>query len=272
MNGQLDPVWKALSDPTRRALLDMMRGGPRTTGELCGEFDMSRFGVMKHLTVLTDAGLVVVRRHGRQRLNHLNAVPIRQIYERWVGKFAGREAAGLLQLKQLAEGPTMSVTQQQNGKAVDSFTIAQEVTINAPREKVWQALTRSIGQWWPHRPHAADQSKIALDVRVGGDFTETWGDGEGAIWGTIVYLVKGKRLTLSGVLGMREHPVTSLYTYELEDQPSGTLVKLTHEVYGHIDEQWPATYDDGWKQVLGTFLKRFVEEGKTAAELEAEAG
>src|SRR2546426_761327 len=69
----LAPVWKALADPTRRAILDALRKGPRTTGDLCGRFDVTRFAVMKHLAVLEDAGLVLARRQGRERWNHLNA-------------------------------------------------------------------------------------------------------------------------------------------------------------------------------------------------------
>src|SRR5579859_4232980 len=85
MTGDLDAVWKALSDPTRRAILDLLRQGPRRTTEIVDAFPhLSRFGVMKHIDVLREAGLINTREDGRQRMNSLNAVPIRQIYERWV--------------------------------------------------------------------------------------------------------------------------------------------------------------------------------------------
>ncbi len=99
----LDPIWKALSDPTRRNLLDLLRDQPRTTGELCARFEMSRYGVMKHLGILEEAGLVLVRREGRKRFNYLNAVPIRAIYERWVSQYAEHWAASLLALKRHVE-------------------------------------------------------------------------------------------------------------------------------------------------------------------------
>jgi DNA-binding transcriptional ArsR family regulator len=87
-NNDLDPVWKALSDPTRRAILDLLRSGPKTTTEIVGMFPhLTRFGVMKHLDVLREAALVQTREEGRQRINSLNAVPIRQIYERWVSQY-----------------------------------------------------------------------------------------------------------------------------------------------------------------------------------------
>ena len=85
MPDDLDPIFKALSDPTRRAILDLLRQGPRTTTEIVDAFPkLSRFGVMKHIDVLRNAGLIQTREDGRQRVNSLNAVPIRQIYERWV--------------------------------------------------------------------------------------------------------------------------------------------------------------------------------------------
>lgn len=100
----LDPVWKALSDSTRRAILDFLRDRPRTTTEIVESFPhLSRFGVMKHLEVLRQAQLVSTREAGRQRVNSLNVVPIRQIYERWVGPFHELWSGELLQIKDMAE-------------------------------------------------------------------------------------------------------------------------------------------------------------------------
>ena len=100
----LDPVWKALSDPTRRAILDFLRDRSRMTTEIVESFPhLSRFGVMKHLEVLRQAQLVSTREAGRQRVNSLNVVPIRQIYERWVGPFQELWSGELLQIKDMAE-------------------------------------------------------------------------------------------------------------------------------------------------------------------------
>lgn len=95
-----DHVFKALADPTRRILLDLLfqRDG-RTLKELESGLDMTRFGVMKHLRVLEDAGLVVTRRSGREKLHFLNAVPIRMIHDRWIDKYREREVSALLALK-----------------------------------------------------------------------------------------------------------------------------------------------------------------------------
>ena len=95
-----DRVFKALADPTRRHLLDRLfeRDG-RTLTELESELDMSRFGVMKHLRVLEEAGLVVTRRAGREKHHFLNPVPVRQIHDRWIDKYTERVTSALLDLK-----------------------------------------------------------------------------------------------------------------------------------------------------------------------------
>jgi DNA-binding transcriptional ArsR family regulator len=100
-----DRVFKALADPTRRFLLDLLfaRDG-RTLTELESELDMTRFGVMKHLKVLEDAGLVVPRRQGREKLHHLNAVPIQLIHDRWIDKYTERHVSALADLKSELEG------------------------------------------------------------------------------------------------------------------------------------------------------------------------
>jgi DNA-binding transcriptional ArsR family regulator len=99
-----DRVFKALADPTRRHLLDRLfeRDG-RTLGELEEGLEMTRFGVMKHLRVLEDAGLVVARRAGREKHHFLNRVPIRQIHDRWIDKYTEGRVSALLDLKQELE-------------------------------------------------------------------------------------------------------------------------------------------------------------------------
>ncbi len=99
-----DRVFKALADPTRRFLLDKLfaRDG-RTLTELESELEMTRFGVMKHLRVLEDAGLVVTRREGREKLHFLNVVPIRLVHDRWIDKFTERRVKALTDLKRQLE-------------------------------------------------------------------------------------------------------------------------------------------------------------------------
>ncbi len=96
----LAPVWRALANPVRRGVLDLLRDGPRTTGELAVWFPrLSRFAVMQHLAVLERAGLVTARRRGRQRFNFLNPVPLQRMYHRWVSRYQRPWAESLVALK-----------------------------------------------------------------------------------------------------------------------------------------------------------------------------
>lgn len=84
-----DAVFKALADGRRREMLDLLRDGPKTTGELCGHFDsLDRCTVMQHLRVLEAADLILVKRQGRQRWNYIHPIPIKEIYDRWISRYA----------------------------------------------------------------------------------------------------------------------------------------------------------------------------------------
>ncbi len=108
----MDPmpaVWRALANPVRREILDLLRAGPRTTGDVASHFpSLSRFAVMQHLGVLTAAGLVRARREGRERWNHLDPTPIRLIYERWVSRYDEPILATLTGLKTRAEAASVA--------------------------------------------------------------------------------------------------------------------------------------------------------------------
>jgi DNA-binding transcriptional ArsR family regulator len=100
-----DRIFKALASATRRAMLDLLVAGPRTTGDLAARFPaLDRCTVMQHLGVLEKAGLIAVRREGRERWNHLDAVPIKRIHDRWIGPYAERAASLLDRLKHDLEG------------------------------------------------------------------------------------------------------------------------------------------------------------------------
>src|SRR5438045_9018588 len=100
----MDDVFKALADPNRRKLLDrLFRRDGQTLGELCERVDMTRFGVMKHLRVLEEAGLISSRRQGREKLHYLNPMPIRLVHDRWVSKYRAPFAAALSDLKSRSE-------------------------------------------------------------------------------------------------------------------------------------------------------------------------
>ena len=106
-HARTDRVFKALADPTRRKMLDLMAEKQRTTGELAAAFaKLSRFAVMKHLGVLQRAGLVIVTRDGRTRWNRLNSVPLREVVRRWMSRYEEQSADMLLNIRDAAENAT----------------------------------------------------------------------------------------------------------------------------------------------------------------------
>jgi uncharacterized protein YndB with AHSA1/START domain len=122
----VDEVFKALADPTRRSLLDeLFREDGQTLSALEERFSMTRFGVMKHLKLLEEAGLVVTRRRGREKLHYLNPVPIRLVHDRWVSKYAEPWAAGLSELKERLEKTMEKV---------------YEIYIRTTPERLWEAI------------------------------------------------------------------------------------------------------------------------------------
>lgn len=113
-----DHIWKALADPTRRELLDLLRDGPRQTTDLVESFPhLSRFAVMKHLDVLRESGLVSTRSEGRRRINSLNAAPLRDVIERWIGKYEGYWANSLLRVRDSAVSTAKAKSKRTKKKA-----------------------------------------------------------------------------------------------------------------------------------------------------------
>jgi uncharacterized protein YndB with AHSA1/START domain len=128
MIGGMDAVFRALADPTRRSLLDeLFAADGQTLSALESRLPMTRFGVMKHLRVLEEAGLVVTRRRGREKLHFLNPVPIRLVHDRWVSKYAEPWAATLSDLKGRLEDKTMEKL--------------FEIYIKTTPERLWEAIT-----------------------------------------------------------------------------------------------------------------------------------
>jgi uncharacterized protein YndB with AHSA1/START domain/DNA-binding transcriptional ArsR family regulator len=142
----VDEVFKALADPTRRRLLDQLfREDGQTLSALEGRFKMTRFGVMKHLGALEDAGLVVTRRRGREKLHFLNPVPIRLVHDRWVSKYAEPWTATLSELKTKMEARMEKIF---------------EIYIKTTPERLWKAITDS-----------EMRSKYNFGVRIDSDWT-----------------------------------------------------------------------------------------------------
>jgi DNA-binding transcriptional ArsR family regulator/uncharacterized protein YndB with AHSA1/START domain len=256
---ELTDVFKALGHPIRRNMLDILKNGPQTTGQLVEQFQtVTRFAIMKHLEILVQSNLVLVRRQGRSRLNFLNPVPLQQLMNRWVSRYEATFAGSLMDLKNFIENEKEEHNNMKDTQLEHSFfQIEQEVTIKASREKVFQALTEDIGKWWAFRL-GGESSRFSFEPKVNGQFLETWGDHEGAVWGTIYYIKFPEEIRLNGHLGMRG-AVNSCYTYVLEEREGATILKLSHTASGLIDPDWKESHAQGWKQLLGNFLKQYVE-------------
>lgn len=258
----LEAVWRALADDTRRRVLDALRDGPRTTGELCRPFRLSRFAVMKHLGVLERAGLVVVRRQGRERFNHLNAAPIQRIYERWVRPYAAFWAATLSNLKGHVEGDDMSGTPTTRA----DFGVAHvelEIPIKAKPARVWQALVEETGRWW-HRDFFTSPAArtFVIQPRLGGVAFEDWGDGAGQVWYSVIGVRPPAFLMLQGLLAPAfGGPATTLLQLDLKPAGRNTVLRLSDTIFGKVGDDKLSQTRDGWKMLFDAGLRAHVEGG-----------
>lgn len=162
----MDAVFKALADPTRRTLLDeLFREDGQTLGALEAHAEMTRFGVMKHLKVLEEAGLVTTQKRGREKLHFLNPVPIRLVHDRWVSKYAEPWAAALSGLKTRIEEEdvmqtTTPVSWAEGTAPVAEGTAVFEVFIKTTPERIWEAIT-----------DPAERAKFSFGVQTQSDWT-----------------------------------------------------------------------------------------------------
>jgi hypothetical protein len=182
---------------------------------------------MKHLAVLENAELIAVRRRGRERWNHLNAVPLQRIYERWLRPYEGQWASALLQLKRQVEASKGSSTTMAEKSIVAAtmkdIHIEQNIAIKASPEVVFDALTGEISAWWtaPYF-HTGETRQLVLEALVGGRFYEDLGNNA---------------------------------------QDGGTRLKLSHRMVGEVSDEIESAFSGGWQELLGTRLCSFVEHG-----------
>ena len=234
-------MFKALADPTRRSLLDeLFRQDGQTLSALEERFSMTRFGVMKHLKQLEEAGLVVTRRRGREKLHFLNPVPIRLVHDRWVSKYAEPWAAALSGLKDRLESQMEKVF---------------EIYIRTSPERLWEAITdRDI------------RSKYNFGAQVTSDWTQgsryemrqpggLLGDGENLEVDPPRRLVQTMVARWSDEV---EREGTSRVTWEIEPVGDSCRLTVTHDQLreGANDELY-----GGWPMILSG-LKTWLETGE----------
>ncbi len=261
---ELDPVWKALGDPTRRHILDLLREHPRTTGELCDAFPaLTDPAVIKHVKILDAAGLLRVEARGRERWNHLNGVPLQEIAERWLKPYEAVWASKIWRLQRAAELPihaeeTPTMPDQTTARLVQ---VDQDVVIAAPPERVFEVLTADIGAWWgaPYI-HGDPGTVVTLQRHLGGHLMEDWGDGEGVSWAVVKRLRRPHVLELSGRF-MMPGSVDGSAIFDLIPEGQSTRIRFSHTAVGAISDQTAADWSAGWDDLIAHRMKSLVETG-----------
>jgi DNA-binding transcriptional ArsR family regulator/uncharacterized protein YndB with AHSA1/START domain len=266
MNGTArdERLWGALADPTRRRILDMLRERPRTTGQISAAFPQSRYAIMKHLTVLEEAGLLAIRRDGRERWNHINATPLRRMYERWLTPYQQLWASSLSRLGAIVEGEQQPPMLDANQTTVGHACIEQMTEIAGPPHAVFDALTTHVARWWSHITYeTAARPNLQIERHIGGRFLEICGENQ-RLYATVTRYEPAKRLWLQGAMGMGGC-VFGTITFELEaPNPQSTRLHLSHRMIGELDDELTAMYRGGWKVLLDEGLRAYVETGTEA--------
>jgi uncharacterized protein YndB with AHSA1/START domain len=239
----MDEVFKALSDPTRRSLLDeLFREDGQTLSSLEERFDMTRFGVMKHLKLLEEAGLVVTKRRGREKLHFLNPIPIRQVHDRWVSKYAEPWAAGLTGLKERLEGTMEKVF---------------EIYIKTTPERLWEAITDP-----ELRSKYHFGSVVVSDWKPGSSLTMTHAGADGPLGeGEILEAEPPRRLvhTMTALWGDDvKAEGSSRVTWDIEPVADSCRLTVTHD---QLREGANEQLYGGWPMILSG-LKTLLETGE----------
>jgi uncharacterized protein YndB with AHSA1/START domain/DNA-binding transcriptional ArsR family regulator len=243
------PVFRALSDPSRRLLLDRLfeRDG-QTLGELCAHLpEMTRFGVMKHLEVLQAADLVTTRRDGRLKRHFLNPVPIRLLHDRWIDKFAAPVLGTMSDLKERLEAPAMSGPDH-----------VYSIVIGADASRVWRAITDGADteRYYFH-------TRVASDWVVGASIVYTYPDGTVAADGEVLDIDPPRRVAMTFHSRWdpeveAEGPVTMTWSLE----PMGMATRLTVTTAGLRDGSRTGEAFASGVVVIVCGLKTLVETGE----------
>jgi uncharacterized protein YndB with AHSA1/START domain len=240
----MDAVFRALADPTRRALLDeLFRADGQTLSALEARFDMTRYGVMKHLRLLEEAGLVVTKRRGREKLHFLNPVPIRLVHDRWVSKYAEPWVAGLSDLKRDLETTMEKV---------------YEIFIRTTPERLWEAITdpeiRAMYNFGA-APQTDWTPGTEFEMRVPAKDNLLLGDGEVLESDPPRKLVHTMRALWSDEV---KDEGFSRVTWEIEQIEDSCRLQITHD---RLREGANAQLYGGWPMILSG-LKTWLETGE----------
>jgi DNA-binding transcriptional ArsR family regulator/uncharacterized protein YndB with AHSA1/START domain len=247
-------LWRALADPTRRRILDLLRERPLITGEIAAQFTISRIAVMRHLEVLSEAGLVTSRKRGRERWHYLNAVPLQKLHRRWADPAAAGFASALLRLQDTVE------TEGRPMKPIrPTVDVALDVEIAGTPATVFAALTKDIGGWWGHPFVTARAISLVLDPRLGGQFIERWDNGGGQVIASVTGWAQDEHLQLTGSFHMGVG--IGMAAFDLAGSAAGTLLRFSFRAIGTVDAEVAEAMSRAWAELIGTRLKGLVETG-----------
>lgn len=219
---------------------------------------------MKHLAVLEAAGLVVPRKKGRERWNHLNAIPIQQIYARWVQPYAAGWSGALVNLKSHTESRTKGSSMPVAQKTRADFGVVEvelEIPIKAKPGKVWKALVSETSSWWHKDFYTSPAAKgFIIEPKLGGRVYEDWGDGSGQIWYSVVGVDPQRSLSLQGHLTSAfGGPAHTLLRIELEAVGATTVLRVSDTIFGRVTDEKLAQTREGWKMLFDGGLRAHVE-------------
>lgn len=249
-------IWQALADPTRRALIDRLAGGAKTTSQLCEGLPMTRFGVMKHLGILERAGLVIARRHGRLRLNHLNPAPLSALHRRWASVRADALADAAFALS--AHMGDTDMPNEHPAGDTGVVDVALEWPVEASVQRVWEALFERVESWWPAAHRAVGGGAVmSFEPRLGGQLREARADGGGLAWYEVIALEPPRSVDLAGHLATRYGgPASSLLHIEIVPgaRDGTSILKLTDSVFGRIGPNLRSSLGEGWQAIVGEGL------------------
>jgi DNA-binding transcriptional ArsR family regulator/uncharacterized protein YndB with AHSA1/START domain len=247
------PLWRALADPTRRRILDLLRERPLITGQIAAQFAVSRIAVMRHLEVLSQAGLITSRKRGRERWHYLNTVPLQKLHRRWADPAAAGFASALLRLQDTveAEGRHMEPMRP-------TIDIALDIEIAGTPAAVFAALTKDVGGWWGHPFVTARATSLSLEARLGGLFTERWENG-GQVIASVTAWAPDEHLQLTGAFHVGVG--VGVAAFDLAESGAGTLLRFSFRAIGVLDAAVADAMSRGWAELAGTRLKELVETG-----------
>jgi uncharacterized protein YndB with AHSA1/START domain/DNA-binding transcriptional ArsR family regulator len=249
----MDKIFKALSDPSRREILDIVINRPGiTVNEITEHFNFTRFAVMKHLKILEEIELIVPKKTGKFKKLYINVMPIQTVYDRWISKYSAIWAQNLSSLKLKLEGKETNMNDLNLKQVFVTY-------IKSSKEKVWQALTSA-----ELTPQYYYNSVIQSDLKVGSKIEyiikEESGIEKIAVAGELLEIEPFNKLCHSFRFPNSNDPLSRV-TFTLEEQDNMVKLTVLHDQFENENDTFKSV-SEGWPLILSG-LKTYLETGKT---------